>query len=48
MAYVCFVILTVRLGYSRFCKAEPGLGLGWGCLVSPVRLTHIDILELML
>ena len=41
---VCFVIVTVRLGYSRFHKAELGLGMGWGCLVSPVRLTHKNIL----
>ena len=40
---VCFVIVTVRLWYSRFRKAEAGLGLDWGCLVSCT-----DILELML
>ena len=37
---MCFVIVTVRLGYSRFHKAESGPD--WGCLVSPVRLTHSD------
>ena len=47
---VCFVIVTVRLGYSCFRKAESGLGLDLGCMVSPVRLTHTDIhvLELTL
>ena len=33
-------MVTVCPGYSQLCKAELGLGLGWGCLVSPVRLTH--------
>ena len=37
---VCFVMVTVRPGYRRLRKAELGLGLGWGCLVSPVRFTH--------
>ena len=45
---MCFVIVTVRLRYSQFRKAEVGLGLGWGCLVSPVRLTHTDTFELSL
>ena len=40
---VCFVMVTVRLGYTWLRNAERGLGLGWGCLVSPVRLTHIYI-----
>ena len=34
-------MVMVRLGCSRLRKAELGLGLGWGCLESPVRLTHI-------
>ena len=45
---VCCVIGTVCLGYSRFRKAESGVGLDWGCLVSPVWLTHTDILDLTL
>ena len=40
---VCFVMVTVPPGYRRLRKAKLGLGLGWGCLVSPVRLTHIYI-----
>ena len=40
---MCFVMVTVRPRYTRLRKAELGLGLGWGCLVSPVRLTHIYI-----
>ena len=41
-------MVTIPLGYSRFHKAELGLGLGWGCLWSPVRLTHIYILSVRL
>ena len=29
---VCFVMVTVHLGYNRFRKTELGPGLGWGYL----------------
>ena len=36
------------MGYSRFCKAELGLGLGWGCSVPSARLTHSDAMSVKL
>ena len=35
------MVVTVCLGYSQFCTAELGLGLGWGYSVFSLRLTHI-------
>ena len=32
----------------RFCKAEVGLGLSWGCSVPSVRLTHNDAMSVKL
>ena len=34
--------------YSRFHKAELGLGLSWGCSVPSARLTHSDAMSVKL